>query len=391
MIPETARFLLGDEGRRLIESIHRPVGDSLKTGTILRRDFPQYTPDILNAAIEIAGSRDRASGLYTRSEDMYFTRESLEQATVESVAGHRAGRFRGTGRVVDVCSGIGGDAISLAGACESLICIDRDQARLMFCRENCRVYGRSIDCVCADASYVLSRPGEWDAVFIDPSRRSGGRRTSRLDTMAPPWPLVREIIASIRNAAVKLSPAANVDAVSPYGECEFVERTGILREFVLWSGGFRSCASRATLIDEGVSITGGDLPDVEPGVHRPGTVLYEPGPALIRSGLLGRYAASLGMWFISPGIAWLSADRELSSPFLTGYRVLDDMPWNLRKLRRLLRDRRVGPLTVKKRGFPLLPEEVISRLGLNGTEAATIVVTRMNDAHWVFLVERIDG
>ena len=329
MIPETARFLLGDEGRQLIESIHRPVGDPLKTGTILRRDFPQYAPEILNAAVEIAGSRDRASGLFTRSEDMYFTREALEQATSETVAGHRAERFRGISRVVDICSGIGGDAIALAGACESLTCIDRDRARLMFCRENCRIYGRSIDCICADASYVLSCPDKWDAVFIDPSRRSGGRRTSSLDAMTPPWPLVQKITESLRNAAVKLSPAADVDVVSPYGECEFVERSGILRELVLWTGEFRSCASRATLLDEGVSITGGDLPDVEPGVRQPGAVLYEPGPALIRSGLLGRYAASLGMWFISSGIAWLSTDRELSSPFLTGYRVLDDIPWNL--------------------------------------------------------------
>lgn len=389
MTPETVHFLLSDEGRRLIDSIPRPVGNSLRTGTVLRREFPGYEPALLTAAVEIAAARDRAAPYYARSSEMYFTREALEQATAGNVAEHRAERFRGADHVADICSGIGGDAIALAGVCGSLTCIDRDRARLMLCRENCRVYEHNVGCVCADASYVLSCSGDWDAVFIDPARRSGGRRTSSLDTMSPPWTLVREIVENVSKASVKLSPAADIDTVNPYGECEFVERAGVLRELVLWTSEFRTCAARVTLLDDGISITDRDLPGDETDVDQHGTILYEPGPALIRSGLLGRYAASLGMWLISSGIAWLSADREISSPFLTGYRVLYDMPWNLRKLKRLLRDRNVGPLTVKKRGFPLLPEEIISRLGLDGTEPATIIVTRNNGVHWVFLVERI--
>ena len=46
------------------------------------------------------------------------------------------------------------------------------------------------------------------------------------------------------------------------------------------------------------------------------------------------------------------------SPFATGYEVLDVLPFGLKRLRSLLRDRDVGVLTIKKRGSAIEPETV---------------------------------
>jgi hypothetical protein len=59
--------------------------------------------------------------------------------------------------------------------------------------------------------------------------------------------------------------------------------------------------------------------------------------------------------------------------------IIDDwMPFNLKKLRAYLRERGVGRVTVKKRGSPLSPEELIAKLKLpgNGVERV-IVLTRV--------------
>ncbi|MCY3779658.1 MAG: SAM-dependent methyltransferase, partial [Chloroflexi bacterium] len=56
----------------------------------------------------------------------------------------------------------------------------------------------------------------------------------------------------------------------------------------------------------------------------------------------------------------------------------DWMPFQLKRLRRYLADRGVGRVTVKKRGFPLTPEELIARLRLKGDESRVLVMTRHN-------------
>ena len=52
------------------------------------------------------------------------------------------------------------------------------------------------------------------------------------------------------------------------------------------------------------------------------------------------------------------------------------LPFGLKRLRALLRERHVGRLTVKKRGSALDPEALRRQLRLTGDEEATVVLTR---------------
>jgi hypothetical protein len=54
------------------------------------------------------------------------------------------------------------------------------------------------------------------------------------------------------------------------------------------------------------------------------------------------------------------------------------MPFNLKKLRAYLRERNIGRVTVKKRGSPLTPEELIAKLRLSSEgEERVVVLTRV--------------
>src|SRR5258708_2041750 len=75
----------------------------------------RFGSDLARAALQTALLRRRAAVKFRLAERMYFTREALEQASSESVSHHRARRFAGLGTVGDLCCGIGGDAIALAG------------------------------------------------------------------------------------------------------------------------------------------------------------------------------------------------------------------------------------------------------------------------------------
>lgn len=78
-------------------------------------------------------------------------------------------------------------------------------------------------------------------------------------------------------------------------------------------------------------------------------------------------------------IAYLTMDLKTDTPWGRYWQVMDWMPFQLKRLRRHLVERGAGKLTVKKRGFPLAPEDLIVRLRLkSGSESRVLVMTRHN-------------
>jgi len=87
-----------------------PAGAELQLSAALRRDYPA---ELVIAALAQHELRLRARAKFTRAEQMWLTREGLEQASAEPIARHRATRYAGRARVADLCCGIGGDLIAL--------------------------------------------------------------------------------------------------------------------------------------------------------------------------------------------------------------------------------------------------------------------------------------
>ncbi len=98
----------------------------------LRADF-----GIVSAAVRLAQSRRKGAAKFSRAGAMWFDPVGLEQATAERVAIHKAARFSGS-LVVDLCCGIGGDSLVIAGVGSGLISVDRDPGMLERARWNAR-------------------------------------------------------------------------------------------------------------------------------------------------------------------------------------------------------------------------------------------------------------
>ena len=388
MTDDTAQFLLTTRGAEAATLAAGFPDDPLKAGTELRRRFPEVAPSHLAAAVELTEARVRARGSYARADELYFTRAGLEMATGERVARHRAVRFAGSGRVVDACSGIGGDAMALAAVTDRLVCVDTDRAHLRFCRENCRITsGREPETLARDVREIGGILGGADALFIDPARRKGGRRAHGLTAMEPPIEVVLSLLSVPGRGAAKLSPALDPAGIPGGCELEWVSDADGLKEAVLWYGDLRRAGTTVSLLHRGCTVSDGDLPPGDAPVGAPGAYLFEPDPALIRSGLLARAAASCGMRLLDPHIAYCTADELSESPLFRGYRVIARERWSRRRFREILAAHGAGRVTVKKRGFPLTPEEVTAGLSLSGDREAVVVLTRIGDGHVMFLVE----
>jgi hypothetical protein len=351
--------------------VGRETTDALATITALRKTFDA---ELAGAIAELARLRRRARAKFPLADVMYFDAEALEQASAHPVAAHRARRFTGYATVVDLCCGIGGDAMSLAGGA-AVVGVELESGRLAMARRNVALVGRFVP-VRADAGLPLCRHAE--AVFADPARRSPtGRRVFDVRHYRPPLDVLEASwLGRTRSLAVKVHPGIEHESIPAAAEAEFVSLDGDMRECTLWYGERREAASvTATVLPQGVSMHGEPL-QTRLEVGEVGAYLHEPDPAVIRAGLVGDLAVEIGAWALDPTIAYLSSDVPEATPFVRSYLVESVMRFNLKTLRAHLRSSGVGRVAIKKRGTAVDPEDLRRKLDLRGSEERTVILTR---------------
>ncbi|MCE3031007.1 MULTISPECIES: THUMP-like domain-containing protein [Streptomyces] len=390
--------LLTPEGRALLEEVRGTApADELAVATRLRRDHPA---DLVSAALGQARLRQRAAAKFAAAdaERMFFTPNGVEQSTRASVAAYRARRLTDLGvtSVADLCCGIGGDAIALARAGIRVLAVDRDPLTAAVARANAEALGLTELMEVREADVTEVDTAGYDAVFVDPARRGGqsrgGARSASMrgggratggrifDPEAYSPPLSWAVAAARRapHAALKIAPGIPHEAVPPEAEAEWISDGGDVKEAVLWFGTGAPGAVRATLLPGPRTLLGRGLPD--PGVRPVGRYLYEPDGAVIRAHLVAEVAEEVAGGLLDATIAYVTADELHPTPYATPYEITDQLPFNLKKLKALLREREVGTLTVKKRGSAVEPEELRRKVKPQGPNAATVFLTRVAGA-----------
>jgi hypothetical protein len=390
-------------------------GGPLALAERLRREFPA---DLVALAMAQRDLRLAAAAKFSRAAEMLFTRAGYEQSSSEAVASYRAARLAdscpgGAGRIADLCCGIGGDLIALAGP-GTVLAVDRDEVHARLALHNAGVYGRA-DRVTAVVSDVRDvRLAGLAAVFIDPARRAGpgsasagDARRFRAGLSEPPLDWCAALTSQVAAVCVKAAPGLPADLVPPGWEAEFIAEGRDLKEAVLWSPALATAPvaeppggpagpRRATVI---APVPGGQAPDgqaprghatlvAEPGdpvpLRAPGEYLLDPNPAVTRAGLVEDLARALGgdTAKIDPQIAFLTLDRPARTPFARTLRVLESAPWNEKAFARRLRDLGIGAVDIRRRGLAGDVDQIRRRLKLAGANRATLVITRVNDKPW---------
>lgn len=367
----------------------------LKLQRQLRADYP---PELVRLAMQIAELREKAAAKFSMPQRMWFDAVALEQATSEVVAKHKAERFRNAGcePVMDLCCGIGADAIALADHA-NVIAIDSDLARCLMTKWNaeaCNVADR-VQPVCADVTTLIPQS---QLVHIDPDRRGAtGKRSRRVEQMQPSLEFLHELMRTNKGGAIKLSPAANFGGNFHDVEFELVSLNGECKECTVWFGQLRSAKLisheadvqwRATVLPSGETITGDPLdamPEFGP-LHR---YLYEPDPAVVRAGLVDLLADRFGLFRLDDDEEYLTGDARIDSPFLSVFEAHDELPNNERTIRRYFRERTFGSVEIKSRRIPVKVEDLRRKLPLADGEMATIIFARIGGKSRVVIATRL--
>ncbi|WP_418277812.1 class I SAM-dependent methyltransferase [Isoptericola jiangsuensis] len=407
--------LLSPEGWALLNSLP-PYDESqaMVLATRLRADG--VDPDLAAAALTQSRLRGRARAkLGPFAEAMLFTPHGLEQATRLVVAALHARRYLAADvtKVADLTSGLGADALAFAGVGLQVLATDVDEVTAALATVNLRAFPEAEVRHADGLGLDLAAEGV-DGVFADPARRTrGGRRIFDPAAYAPPLDAVWDLRSQVPALGIKVGPGIPHQGLPADAETQWVSVDGDVVEAGLWFGPLApEGPGRSALVLRTVDEVpdGGAGPgstrsgsvsrvlrsgphdvDLVPEVGSVGAYLYEPDGAVVRAGLVAHAAAELGGRLVDRTIAYVTTDAPAApgpgAPLATGYRVVDAMPFNLKRLKAYLRERGVGRLTVKKRGTAVTPEQLRAQLALKGDAEATVVLTRVAGRQHVLVVE----
>jgi hypothetical protein len=393
--PESLGKLLSPEGWALLGAL--PAYDE-RLAMLVSERLRKEGVDATLVAAALTQSRLRAKGrekFDDFADGMLFTQAGLEQATRLIVGARHAQRYTAAGctTVADLTCGIGGDAMALAALGLRVIATDLDELTAAIATVNLRHFPEAVVRHGDGLALDLEADGI-DAAFADPARRTAaGRRRHDPAAYSPPLDRVLALRERVPALGIKVGPAIPHTAVPPGAEAQWVSVDGDVVEAGLWFGPLApEGPGHSALVLRGSGATTLRAPAegvAEPDVGPVGAYLYEPDGAVIRAGLVAMVAEQVHGRLLDATIAYVTSDHLAPTDVAHSYRVVDMMPFGLKRLRTALRERGVGRLTIKKRGTAVVPEQLRKQLDLRGEGEATIVLTRLAGTQQVLLVEPV--
>jgi hypothetical protein len=385
-------------GQLLLEELdYSSDTDVLKLVARLRK--AGHDPLTVAAVLTQAKLRKRAAAKFGDfANRMLFTEAGLEQASRLKVSALHAGRFRNAGisQVADLGCGIGAEAMAMAALDLEVRAFEIDEVTAAVATYNLAPF-ENVTVELADVQKLDL--GQFESLFFDPARRDlkGAKKASakRIFDPANYSPNFEFCMDAARKkpAGVKLGPGHDHRHIPKDAEAQWVSIDGDLVELGLWFGSVKreGVVRSALLIDSNGhhEINSLESASSNAPVGELAKYIYEPDNSLIRSRLISDFAKPLGLQIISPDIAYLTSDEKISSPWVRGFEIVDNLVFDRKQLKAYVKKNGIGILEIKKRGSDISPEDLRRELSPKGEGAATLIVTRVDDAHRVLVTQPI--
>jgi hypothetical protein len=385
---------LAAEGHALVAAAEASLapGKAIATPAAIARLRKTSDAALVAAAFELVAARRRARAKFAAAETLWCDVAGVEQASDELVAAWKAARVaaavgRGAaaaGRgaaVLDLCSGIGGDAMALSAAGLAVTAVDRDARRAWMTARNARCHTLVDDVEAIDLAGAV--------LHVDPARREerSGVRAWSIDDYQPGRDWILRAIQESRAAAIKLSPAADRRSFPVEKlEWEFVEVDGTLVQGIIWAGEFATTPgiARATVLRSGcapctLSGLGDDMQaralpvDSSPA---PGAWINEPCAALERARLLTSAVGSVAAWEIGGGVGLLLSEEPLRAPWFESFVVIGTCEAKQDAILRVIASAGLKARSVRVRGQAADADRLTRDLGCHPSGTAVVFLWR---------------
>ncbi|GDX64320.1 hypothetical protein LBMAG35_11580 [Chlorobiota bacterium] len=378
-----------------ITTILEKTGFSITPTVIetLRHSCSELDREEVSILIDIAIHTRKAlyQDQYKKIFPWYFTEQTLMQCSEPSFAQHVMTILDVKGaRVVESCTGAGMHALSaLKEGASEVISHETNHIIGYLATINASLHGYLLKPMIMDGA--LANVGSEDIFWADPSRRKGMQHRRGLSGYYSPELEVLIAKAKVsKRGGIKIAPGERIEGNLTR---EFLGIGRECREQILW---FHTSIvdGQVTLIDKQKTFIPQDnelIPELigHESIARYNYIL-EPHPALIRGSLSANYN-EFGIVVFDRNIAYGLSQEMKDIDWYVHFNILHCERFSRKRLQELLVDLDWNAKTeIKKRGFPMEPDEVRKQLQFSESDqAGVIILTRCNDDHMMILCKRV--
>lgn len=342
------------------------------TAVALRKSpFPAVLPAELAQQLDSRQRCRKKLPLWYGTPGIYYPEKlSVEQASSELTAAHKAALIPAGARVIDLTGGFGVDTFFFARRAAAVTHCEMNPSLSQITAHNAAVLGiTNTTYIAGDGiAYLLDQPaGTFDVAYIDPSRRVERRKVFRLEDCVPDVVgLLQELLNRVPRVVIKSAPlldiAAGLQALRDVSAVHIVSTGNECKEllFVVDRGYSGEPQLTATALTETAaapfSFTLTEEQEATPKYGYPAGYLYEPDAALLKSGAFRLTATRYGLKKLHRHTHLYTAGEHLPDFPGKSFRITDVMVYGDFK-----KSKATWQGNVSTRNFPLKAEVLRKR------------------------------
>lgn len=289
---------------------------------------------------------------------------SAEQCTSEPLANFHSSLIHPEDKILDMTCGLGIDSFHLASVCQDVLAIDIDQNIVDTANYNARILNiKNFKAICADSATFIEtlEDNSFSSIFIDPARRNNGRKVVFLNDCSPNVSLLLPRMLSVApRVIIKTSPMLDATAaakeLSNVKEIYTIGTATECKELMLvCERGYYSTPElhAVTLTKDNVDHV--VFSDLSTYAHtyvselEPGQFLYEPYPAVMKSGRFNDIASKYDVHMLSCDTHIFTSNIYSDNFPGKQMRILYAAPYNKRTIKYIKNE--YSKVNVTTRGF----------------------------------------
>jgi len=328
----------------------------------------------------------------------YPVRVSLEQSSSEALAKYKATLINGD-TLADLTGGFGVDTFWLGKNRRVIHYVEPNADLQILAKHNFKLLG--LDKVSLHETiaedFLANFDQQLDWIYLDPSRREGTARMIGLQGYQPNiYELETKLLLAARNVMIKVSPMQDISeiihqltAVQKIIICEWDKE---VKEVLIILGA--KSIDKNDIPIEVVSIHENSNFDAKfndlnssPKISAIDQYIFEPGPALQKSGLNNHFANQFGLSKIHAHSQLFTSSELFKHPLGKSFKVEAELALNKKKLMPYLKDKKAN---VVVRNFPMKAPEIKKKLGIKeGGDQYLLATTGKDDKPLVLVCNRV--
>jgi hypothetical protein len=312
-------------------------------------------------------AKEKLPSWYANPEIVYPPKQNLEQCSSETSAKIKSDfvyAFKSNETLIDLTGGFGVDSFFFSNIFKKVIHVEPAETLCQLAKENHeRLGARNIEYVNQSAEKFLNdSPGRGDWIYIDPSRKSEGKKLVRLTDCSPDvtqllpsmWAKSSRILVKtaplldIKEGLKQLPNTANVLVVSIHNDCK--EVLFHLQEDFHDEPEIH-CINIQSSTPESFVFRFGDELEIRSALGDPQKFIYEPNASILKAGAFKKIGQAFGLSKLAVNTHLYTSKEKIEQFPGRVFKILGDISAQAQ----LLPEAKVNIIS---RNHPLSPDEI---------------------------------